>query len=203
MNKIKKLLYLKSFGYDFVDFNIDMDKYEFDFSNLQNQIKNCRLCNLSKNRICSLIDSDVNYKKLMIVDNFAQKEENESYILNSNNGKKLIWLLKKYLNITKKDFYFSYLYKCFNYEKDDTFALKQCLPYFWNEIKLCKPKIVFILGKTTFNNMGFKNFEKLRGVFFQYHQMWILPSFDINFISKNPSFEQDFIDDLKKLKALL
>lgn len=204
MNKLKVLHYLKAFGYEFIDKNLHFSSSkENDFLELKQRIEACRLCQLSKKRQHSLIANKFEKTKLMILDSFASKSENESGILlNSMKGRKLLELLKEHLKLEAHDFYLAYVYKCFT-SQNDAFALKQCLPYFWAEFKLCSPKILLILGKESFENIGFDEYESLKGELFSHQNTWVLPSFDVDFILKNPSFEKDFIKDLNKIKALL
>lgn len=200
---LKKLYYLKAFGYEFLqDTNKNFKNLTYD--DLKEQISACQLCYLYKKRKNTPFPKDVKKVDLFIINSFISKEENESgRVLSSKNGLKLQDFLQKYLNLTVDDYYISYLYKCFCEGKNDELALKNCLPYMHSEIFLLKPKIILCLGENTFNSLGFSNFKALRGNAFIFLNTWFLTSFDMDFISKNPSLEQEFIDDLTKIKAFL
>lgn len=206
---IRELHYLKAMGYDFIDENLKNENLKNDFSvknfkDLQNSVKNCTLCHFSKTRRHVLMEKEQKSVKLLILASFAQKSENESGILlDSLRGENLKKILQEILGLKRENFYFSYLFKCFSYSKFDNFSLQSCLPFFWNELKLVKPKIVLCLGEYAFEGLGFKNFNALRGEIFAYEDFFIMPSFELEFIEKNPSYKKDFIDDLKKLKGFL
>lgn len=204
MNRIRNLHYLKSFGYEFVSKELKIQSIQSDFVYLKASIAHCELCVLSKKREHSFIEPYFKQAKLMIVDSFASKDENKSgVLLNSTKGEKLLNTLKKVLELDQNEVYMSYVYKCFSGGKNDALALKQCLPYFWAEFKLVKPRVLLILGEDSFVNLGFDDFKRLRGELFTHKNVWMMPSFDIDFILKNPSCEKEFINDLNKIKGLL
>ena len=52
-------------------------------------------------------------------------------------------------------------------------------------------------------NLGFDDFKRLRGELFTHLKAWVMPTFSVEFIIKNPSFELEFLNDLSKIKGLL
>ncbi len=58
-------------------------------------------------------------------------------------------------------------------------------------------------GEYTFKSLGFKDYHILKGEVFAYKNFFIMPSYDLDFIEKNPSYEKNFIQDLKKIKGFL
>lgn len=204
MSRIRNLHYLKSFGYEFVSKNFEIHSIQSDFANLKESISRCELCTLSKKREKPLIETEFKRAKLMILDSFASKEESKSgNLLQSTKGEKLLNALKNVLDLNQDELYISYIYKCFSGGKNDDLALKQCLPYFWAEFRLIKPRVLLVLGEDSFINLGFDDFKRFRGEIFTHKNAWIMPSFDMDFILKNPSFEKEFLNDLNKIKGLL
>lgn len=204
MSRIRNLHYLKSFGYEFVSKELNFTSKESDFAHLRASVSRCELCSLSKKRHHSLIEPHLKPAKLMILDTFADKSEDESgSLLLSNKGEKLLNLLKTALNLSQDDFFLSYVYKCFSGGKNDASALSSCLPYFWSEFYLVKPRVLLVLGEDSFENLGFDDFKKLRGELFTHLKAWVMPTFSVEFIIKNPSFELEFLNDLSKIKGLL
>ncbi len=201
---IRDLYYLKAMGYDFINEDLKNNFSIQGFKELQNSVKNCTLCHFSKTRKYALMEEKQKNVKLLILGSFAQKSENESGILlDSSRGENLQKILQEILGLGREDFYFSYLFKCFSHLKFDDFSLQSCLPFFWNEFKLIKPKLVLCLGEYAFKSLGFGDFNALRGEIFACEDFFILPSFELEFIEKNPSYKEKFIDDLKKLKGFL
>lgn len=204
MSRIRNLHYLKSFGYEFVSKELKFQSIQSDFANLQASIRQCQLCALSKKREKSLIEKEFKFAKVMIVDSFASKDESKSGILLANGkGEMLMSALKSTLGLETSEIYASYIYKCFCGGKNDAFARQQCLPYLWREFELIKPRVLLVLGEDSFENLGFDDFKRLRGELFTHKNAWVLPTFSLEFIIKNPSFESEFINDLNKIKGLL
>lgn len=204
MSRIRNLHYLKSFGYEFVSKELNFTSKESDFAHLRASVSRCELCSLSKKRHHSLIEPRLKPAKLMILDTFADKSEDESgSLLLSNKGEKLLNLLKTALNLSQDEIFLSYVYKCFSGGKNDAGALSSCLPYFWSEFCLVKPRVLLVLGEDSFENLGFDDFKKLRGELFTHLKAWVMPTFSVEFIIKNPSFEREFLNDLSKIKGLL
>lgn len=201
---IRGLHYLKAIGYDFMDENLRSDVPVKTFKELQNSVSNCTLCHFSKMRKHALIEAEQKRVKLLILGAHAQKSENESgVLLDSLRGENLRELVWEVLGLKREEFYFSYLFKCFSYSKFDDFSLQSCLPFFWDELRLIKPKIVLCLGKYAFEGLGFRDFGALRGEIFAYDDFFIMPSFELEFIERNPSHKKRFIDDLQRIKGFL
>ncbi|WP_279042825.1 uracil-DNA glycosylase family protein [Campylobacter helveticus] len=201
---IRSLHYLKAMGYHFSPQNISKINTIDDFKTLRNKVSVCTLCNFSKTRRKILMEERLKSCKLFILDTHASKNENENGILlQSKKGEFLVNSIEKTLNLSRDEFYFSYIFKCFSANKNDDFALHSCLPFLLNEIKLIKPKILLCLGEYALKSLGFKDFKTLRGELFAYENFFILASFDGEFLERNPSFKEEFFKDLKKIKGLL
>lgn len=204
MSRIRNLHYLKSFGYEFVSKELKFQSIQSDFVNLKASVTHCELCVLSKKREKPLIETELKRAKVMIVDSFAGKDESKSGILLAcDKGEKLLNAIKSTLGLGKGEIYMSYIYKCFCGGKNDALARQQCLPYLWREFELIKPRVLLVLGEESFENLGFDDFKRLRGELFTHKNAWVLPTFSVEFVLKNPSFEREFINDLNKIKGLL
>ncbi|EHV3220838.1 uracil-DNA glycosylase family protein [Campylobacter coli] len=201
---IRTLHYLKAMGYDFTDENLKLHSKIENFKDLRKNIQECTLCHFSKSRCFTLMENEIKNASLVIVDTLAHKNENEKgVLLNSKKGERLKFYLKEILGLCEKEFYFSYLFKCFSNGKFDDFSLQSCLPFFWNELELVQPKMILCLGEYPFKSLGFSDFNALRGEIFAYKNFFIMASFELEFIEKNPSCEKIFIQDLKKIKGFL
>lgn len=204
MSKIRSLYYLKAIGYDFNDEFLAFKQDSSSFEELKNNVKNCTLCYFSKKRKHSLIESDFKKAKLMVLSTHASDIENKNgKVFSSTKMQNLKNYLKENLKLGEKEIYFSYLFKCFSSGKNDDFSLQSCLPFFFDEFELIKPKILLCLGEYSLKALGFENFSTLKGEIFSYKNSFILPSFELDFLERNPSYRQDFIEDLKKIKGFL
>uniref|UniRef100_UPI0023B9A425 uracil-DNA glycosylase family protein n=1 Tax=Campylobacter concisus TaxID=199 RepID=UPI0023B9A425 len=87
-------------------------------------------------------------------------------------------------------------------------SFELCRPYLLEEIRLIKPKIIITLGEEAFmhlypNLLSKGGFSSIRGSILKDDDRFIMPTFSPEWISKNPSFEENFIDDLKKIKGVI
>ncbi|MBF7047700.1 hypothetical protein IY804_06410, partial [Campylobacter volucris] len=74
----RNLHYLKAFGFEYIEEIKDIERLNLSFEQLQNAVKKCTLCNFSKLRKHSLMEKEVKKAKILIFQNYADKEENES-----------------------------------------------------------------------------------------------------------------------------
>ncbi|WP_190317950.1 MULTISPECIES: uracil-DNA glycosylase family protein [unclassified Campylobacter] len=201
---IRSLHYLKAMGYDFLDEIKDENIYNLSFDNLRKTASTCSLCQFSKQRKHILMQKTQKNARLFVLTSFGQKSENESGILlNSKQGERLKTLIYENLGLNEENFYFSYLIKCFSSLKVDDFSLQSCLPFSLNEINLIKPKFILCLGYYPFKALGFDDFNSLRGEILSYKNSLIMASFDMDFLEKNPSYQDEFKKDLLKIKGFI
>ncbi|OCX42358.1 hypothetical protein A7X81_03990 [Campylobacter ornithocola] len=203
MNK-RSLYYLKAFGFEYFNDQRQIKHCNLSFKELNERIRACNLCYFSKLRKHSLMEKEAKNAKILIYQAFIDKEENESgEFFASKNKQEFLRLCKELLNLKEDEIYFSYMFKCFSNFKVDDQALKLCLPYFYNELEFVKAKIILCLGQEAFVSLGFENFQKYKGQYMRYNNALLLPSYDLEFLNKNPSFYVDFIEDIKKIKGYL
>ncbi|RKO65201.1 hypothetical protein CKA54_01890 [Campylobacter sp. P255] len=203
MNK-RSLHYLKAFGFEYFNEQRKIRHLNLSFSELNERVKNCRLCHFSKLRKYTLMEKEVKNAKILIYQAFIDKEENESgKFFASKNKQELLKLCKELLNLTENEIYFSYMFKCFSNFKFDEQAMRLCLPYFYNELDFVKTKMILCLGKEAFFGLGFKDFQRYKGQCLHFNHCLLMPSYDLNFLSKNPSFYAEFLEDIKKIKGYL
>nr|WP_157887329.1 uracil-DNA glycosylase family protein [Campylobacter pinnipediorum] len=118
-------------------------------------------------------------------------------------------LLRKYLKFSERDFYISYLLHCkkqMSLDLSDCFL--KCRPYLDEEMNFINPKIIVALGEDVFLNLYIQNaknssFESLRGSFLKFGNAFLMATYSLDKIIKNPSLQANFINDLNKIKDVL
>ncbi|AQW85964.1 uracil-DNA glycosylase family protein [Campylobacter pinnipediorum subsp. caledonicus] len=203
-NDLKKLYFLKAIGYNFVgkqDLKSTSCFYFDSFDKLNNQIINCNLCCLKNYSVKSYTGfGNINSKII-----FVMLEPN----LNTNIMDNFFELLRKYLKFSERDFYISYLLHCkkqMSLDLSDCFF--KCRPYLDEEMNFIKPKIIVALGEDVFLNLYIQNaknssFESLRGSFLKFGNAFLMATYSLDKIIKNPSLQANFINDLNKIKDVL
>lgn len=185
MDKKTYLNYLKLFGFSFYNDDLYIDK-SFKINN----INDCKLCNLYKLKE-NFYKNQTKKAKIFIL---------SDYNLGEDFAKELDLILKSNLNLNIKNIYFSSIVKCSNSYKKDNLA--KCYQYSLNEIIESEASIIILLGENLKNILQLENFNIGDIIFYTLNgkKIKILINYSFYFIKKNPSYEIEFINNLKKLK---
>ena len=208
---LEKLLFLKAIGYNFIDENfLNLSKYQ-DYNSideLNSEIKKCSLCFLRNSSKCVFTGFGDKNSKIMFV-SLCKKDD----YFEGASGKILENAINNGLNLEKDNVYISSLLRCEISQNDaKNPALERsfelCRPYLLEEIRLIKPKIIITLGEEAFmrlypNLLTKGGFSGIRGSILKDDSRFIMPTFSPEWISKNPSFEKIYIDDLRKIKGVI
>ncbi|EDO9795293.1 uracil-DNA glycosylase family protein [Campylobacter fetus] len=209
-NILYQLYFYKAIGYKFIN-RAEISEiltHKNNFSNLkrlEEQIKNCNLCELCKSRNKAVLGGKEASSNVMLVENFPSFDEDKNGSAAFNDE------LKECLNLAQIDIqklYFTHMLKC---RPKDDMNLKdtwydQCYSYFEQEFDIVKPKLIISFGKDVFFRITKDRncaFESVRGGIFKFKNSLIMPTYSAFWIIKNPSHKQKFIDDLKKIKGYL
>jgi DNA polymerase len=83
--------------------------------------------------------------------------------------------------------------------------MANCLPYLLRQIELVQPKVIVALGATAMQ--GLLNIEqgitKLRGTWYQFHDIPIMPTFHPAYLLRNPPAKAPVWKDMKAVVAKL
>ena len=185
MEKKRILYYLSLFGFSYYNENLINDK-SYDIKN----IKNCKLCNLYKTKH-NFYENLVKKSKIFIL---SSSNLDLQDVNNFND------ILKKSLNLTLSNIFFTSLVKCSNDYKNEN--IKICFNYFLNEFIESEANILILLGENLKNLLYLDNFFVGEKIFYNFNnkKIKVLINYDFYFIKKNPSYEKDFINNLNKLK---
>lgn len=205
-NILYKLHFYKALGYKFVDIDDFFAQSRNEVMNLENlnkYIRSCNLCQLCKSRTKSVLGSGSQNPNLMIVSSYpAQKDDKTGYAnLDEDFRQKL-----DQIGIKNENIYFTYLLKCKPSSNLTYISLgfEQCHFYFDEELRLISPKVILTLGEDVFLNItNEKNcaFDSVRGGIFKFKNALLMPTYSLEFVTKNPSLLPNFNNDLEKLKG--
>jgi DNA polymerase len=202
LNKLKLINYLstlQSFGIEYIE-QIKPTKAleQIDSLDLLDlTVQNCLLCNLAKlktgNNFCF---GSRNSKLVFVGESMLRSSEKEllEKIVTSVFGMKL------------DEIYYTSVIKCNTNSNDLEPYFKMCSSYVLQELGLIKPKIVVLLGKEVFSALLHKNrseFMQNRGNVFNQNGCFMLPTYDLEYLEKNPSVKKDFYIDMLKIKEII
>lgn len=211
---LRQLCYLRAFGYRYINPSFGSQIYSdvsTDITELENQIKNCNLCELCKSRNHALTGSgDLNSKVMFITDTPSVSEDMSGRYLEGSAGDKFCTLVKQNLGLSKDEFYVTSIIKCKTPSNLAPSLIKYelCKPYLLSQIDIISPKVIVALGENVFLNLineseQKQSFESIRGNLLKFKSSNLLATYSPAWVLKNPSKEQALIQDLKNIKGLL
>lgn len=196
----------KDLGIDYINsITIDSNKFQElklpnTIEDLQNHIKYCNLCNLSKKSDSIMLGSGDYNSDIYIVSPSSTYFQND-LILNIFQN-----MIEKVLLLKYNDIYITNILKCTTNESLSQLSseIELCKSYLDKQLDISKPKIIIALG-SAFNNImkTHENIIEISGKIYDYKGIKLIPLIDPEFIYKNPSYKQDVYNDLKKIKNLL
>lgn len=208
---LKYLNNLKSYGYSYHDnFEIKIENTNSlhlsnNLNDLENSVKNCFLCELSKTRKNALFSYGSKDSQLMFLADEPSKTEDE---LNSfyvgKSGEMLEKMIENVLEIKKEEVYLTSLLKCHSQNRANKINFDTCKDYFFKELEIVNPKLIVILGETAHNYL-LKNSDFLidRGKFLNFDKYQTISIYSPSFLLRNPSLKKDTFHDMLKIKHFL
>ncbi|WP_086292489.1 uracil-DNA glycosylase family protein [Campylobacter porcelli] len=198
---IYELEILRAMGFKFLNQSPNIKSNEFNSLKMLNlQIKSCNLCQLCKSRNKAVVGSGNSGGGVVFVFESPDIKSDKSGICTPDAS------LMRYLKMADIDidgFYFTYILKCIN-KTSELKYMDICLKFFELEFEILSPKFIVSFGENCFKYLA-KNssFDSHRGGVYQLKNSLYMPTFDSNWVDKNPSKADEFIADLKKIKGYI
>ncbi|MCR4942624.1 MAG: uracil-DNA glycosylase [Campylobacter sp.] len=192
--KLRKLLFLKAIGYKFINTQtLENIAFYKDLDELNASVKSCLLCHIKNSCKNSFVARAPKDFKVMFV-NLVQNSQDFSWFDE---------LIQSACGLSKSERYDTYVLRCQSENIKSEF-LNACLPYLFEEIRLLSPKIIVALGANVFKCFYPKqDISGLRGGFVKFENSLLLPTFSPEYLAKNPSKKEQFVNDLEKIKELV
>jgi DNA polymerase len=180
------------------------------YNSLRERVIQCQKCPLSKGRINAVPGEGSLEAELMFVGEAPGREED-------NQGKPFVGkagqLLTKIINameFKREDVYITNVIKCRPPEnrtprKEE---IEKCQDYLLEQLELVKPRVVVTLGKVAsdFFVPSSLGMTALRGNFYQYGRVQVMPTFHPSYIVRNEGnkiIKKMVWEDMKKVMAFL
>jgi len=169
---------------------------------IQEKVKNCEKCDLCTRRKNAVPGKGNHNADIVFIGEAPGKNEDECgapFI--GTAGKKLNDALKN-AGLERSDVYITNIVKCRppkNRIPNDV-EKTTCSDYLNNEIKIINPKIICLLGNTTYNSiLGGKEISKNQGKFVRKNNQLYFITFHPAAIIYNQKLDKVFKNDIKKL----
>ncbi|MBI5665760.1 MAG: uracil-DNA glycosylase [Nitrospirae bacterium] len=176
---------------------------EITLEDLKNEIGDCHRCKLSKGRKNIVFgegkaDADI----MFIGEGPGRDEDIQGRPFVGDAGKLLTNLILK-LGLRRQDVYIANIVKCRppsnrNPEEDE---ISTCAPFVERQIAIIKPKVIVCLGKIAAQTLLKTNvpISKLRGNFFSYKNIPVMPTFHPAYLLRNPKDKWLTWEDMQKV----
>lgn len=210
---LENLYRLRALGYTYVD-PITPNRQTLSqalpdsLTTLEESIKQCYLCDLSKSRRQSMSGYGNPHAQVMFVDAYvsAAEDESNSYYA-GRSGAMLRDMIEKVLMLTIDDVYFTHAVKCkpFGFQNPSQSECGSCAPFLTKQFDLIKPRIIVPLGPEAYRLVMHEedDFERVRGEIIPMGESLLIPIYHPLFLLRNPSLKKEAMRDLQTIKAQL
>jgi len=211
-NRLKYLKFLQNIGYEYCDsFTITQTNTRIfgnSLEELKENVLNCHLCNISKNRQNVVFgEGDTKANLLIVGEAPGAKEDELGRPFVGRAGELLTAMIEKGLQISRQDVYIANIIKCRppNNRNPEPQEVENCIGYLEKQIDLINPKVILSLGNVSFQNLtGLSiGITKARGRWYQYKNIPLLASYHPSYLLRNPSAKKEAYADLLKVKEVL
>lgn len=182
------------------DYNLNK---EIGLGDLENEIGDCHRCKLSKGRKNIVFGEGRAEADIMFIGEGPGRDEDiQARPFVGDAGKLLTNLILK-LGLNREDVYIANIVKCRppnnrNPEEDE---IETCLPFVKRQIAIINPKVIVCLGKISAQTLlrSKVTISKLRGNFFSYNDIPVMPTFHPAYLLRNPKDKWLTWEDMQKV----
>lgn len=210
---LENLYRLRSLGYSYVD-PVTPNRQSVtnalpdSLMKLEETIKQCYLCDLSKSRNQSMSGYGNPNAQIMFVDAYvtAAEDESDSYYA-GRSGAMLRDMIEKVLSLRIEDVYITHAVKCkpFGFQNPSQSECGSCAPFLTKQFDLIKPRIIVVLGPDAYRLVMHEegDFERVRGEIIPMEDSLLIPMYHPLYLLRNPSLKKEAMRDLQTIKGQL
>lgn len=176
---------------------------------LHKEIGDCKRCKLSKGRKNLVLGEGNPGASLMFIGEAPGREEDIQGRPFVGDAGKLLTRLIERMGFKREDVYIGNIVKCrppMNRDPEEG-EIRTCLPFIERQIEIISPKVIVALGRISAQTLigAEVPITKLRGRFYEYKGVPIMPTFHPAYLLRNPKSKwlvwedaQKVIEELKK-----
>lgn len=167
------------------------------------EIGDCRRCKLSKGRTNIVIGEGSLDAEIMFIGEGPGKEEDlQARPFVGDAGQLLTRLIEK-MGFKRENVYIGNIVKCrppFNRDPEDD-EINACIPFIKKQIEIISPKVIISLGRVSTQTLVASKIpiSKLRGRFFSYEGIPLMPTFHPAYLLRNPKDKWLVWEDAQKV----
>ena len=174
---------------------------------LSKKVQGCKKCKLYKTRNNIVFGKGDEKAKLMLVGEGPGANEDVQGEPFVGRAGQLLTKILLAIDLKRDEVYIGNIIKCRppenrNPEEDE---IKACFPFLKKQIKIIKPKIICTLGSFATHTILETQtpISKLRGKFYEYDGIKVMPTYHPAYLLRNPNKKRDVWEDVKLIKKNL
>ncbi len=173
---------------------------------LNNQIKDCRLCPLGETRTKFVFGAGNPNADIMLIGEAPGAEEDKAGVPFVGRAGKLLNDILKAINLSRDEIYIANILKCRPPKNRDPKPEERdlCMPYLLKQIDLIKPKMILCLGRIAANTLLGTNesLTKLRERVHEFHGVTMMATFHPAALLRNPNWKRPVWEDVQKFRKM-
>lgn len=204
----ERLSYFSQIGAEYIFSQPSSKNSAYD--SLKERIIHCQKCPLSKGRTNAVPGEGNLEAELMFVGEAPGRDEDAQGKPFVGRAGQLLTKIISAMKFKREDVYITNIVKCRPPENrtPNKEEIEKCKSYLLEQLDLLKPKVVVALGKvaTDFFLPSSLGMTALRGNFYQYGPLQVMPTFHPSYIVRNEGnrmIKKMVWEDMKKVMALL
>jgi DNA polymerase len=182
-----------------------------DLEDLKKEASKCQKCQLGKSRINVVFGVGNPKAQLMFIGEgpgFDEDHKGEPFI---GRAGMLLTKIIEAMKLTREDVYIANIVKCHpmidptnperrgNDRPPTPQEVQSCMPYLEKQVEIINPKVICTLGSSATKALLAVEtpISKLRGKFFEYKSVPLMPTYHPAALLRNPSLKKDVWQDMK------
>lgn len=170
---------------------------------VREEIGDCKRCKLSKGRTAIVFGEGNPDAELMFIGEGPGREEDlQGRPFVGDAGKLLDRLIEK-MGFRREEVYIGNIVKCrppMNRDPEED-EVASCIPFIQKQIGVIAPKVIVSLGRISAHTLTGTSIpiSKLRGTFYEYRGIPLMPTFHPAYLLRNPNAKWDVWRDMQKV----
>jgi DNA polymerase len=176
-------------------------------SGIGKEVASCRKCRLSETRKHTVFGLGAGNARLVLVGEAPGAEEDRQGLPFVGRAGKLLTKMLAAIELEREEVYITNVLKCRppNNRDPQEDEVECCEPYLIAQLQILNPALICALGRhaaQTLLKTG-QGINKLRGKFYDYHGIKLLPTFHPAYLLRNPADKKKAWEDLQKVRDFL
>ena len=174
---------------------------------MERSLSGCSLCSLSEQRESIVFGAGNPQARLVLVGEAPGHDEDEKGLPFVGEAGKLLDKILQAMNLSRQEVYICNVLKCRPPDNRDPQPdeIATCEPFLKQQLKLIQPELIVTLGRFATHEL-LKTTEpigKLRGHWYEYEGIPLMPTFHPAYLLRNPSGKRPVWEDMKQVMQRL